>query len=81
AVALTFAGAVAASRVHLRAHHLSDVLAGALIGSVTGVAVRRVVDARLGAPTTALGDFPARRHGDGTAGARPRPEYAGASGS
>jgi membrane-associated phospholipid phosphatase len=40
---LAFAGAVAASRVHLRAHHPSDVAAGALAGCVVGAAVRRVV--------------------------------------
>lgn len=45
AVALTLAAAVAASRVHLRAHHASDVVAGAVIGAVTGLAVRKVVDA------------------------------------
>jgi membrane-associated phospholipid phosphatase len=31
--------------VHLRAHHASDVVAGAVIGAVTGLAVRKVVDA------------------------------------
>lgn len=40
---LAFAGAVAASRVHLRAHHPSDVAGGALLGSLVGVAVRRLV--------------------------------------
>lgn len=40
AVALTFAGAVAASRVHLRAHHLSDVAGGAALGAVLGLVVR-----------------------------------------
>jgi membrane-associated phospholipid phosphatase len=39
-----FASAVAASRVHLRAHHPSDVLGGAAIGSVLGLVVRLVVD-------------------------------------
>jgi len=38
-----FAGAVAASRVHLRAHHPSDVLGGAAIGSLLGVGLRPVV--------------------------------------
>ena len=42
---LAFAGAVAASRVHLRAHHPSDVAGGAVIGSALGFAVRRVVRA------------------------------------
>jgi membrane-associated phospholipid phosphatase len=42
---LAFAGAVAASRVHLRAHHPSDVAGGAVVGSVLGFAVRRMVRA------------------------------------
>jgi undecaprenyl-diphosphatase len=39
-----FAGAVAASRVHLRAHHATDVLGGAAIGSVLGLGLRPVVN-------------------------------------
>jgi len=39
-----FAGAVAASRVHLRAHHPSDVLGGAAVGTVLGLLLRPVVD-------------------------------------
>jgi membrane-associated phospholipid phosphatase len=39
-----FAGAVAASRVHLRAHHPSDVLGGAAIGAVLGLLLRPVVN-------------------------------------
>jgi undecaprenyl-diphosphatase len=39
-----FACAVAASRVHLRAHHPSDVLGGVAIGSVLGLALRPVVN-------------------------------------
>jgi len=39
-----FAGAVAASRVHLRAHHPSDVVGGMAIGSLLGVAVRPVLN-------------------------------------
>ena len=35
-----FAGAVAASRVHLRAHHPSDVLGGAAIGAALGLLLR-----------------------------------------
>ena len=38
-----FAGAVAASRVHLRAHHATDVLGGAAIGTVLGLGLRPVV--------------------------------------
>ena len=38
-----FAGAVAASRVHLRAHHPSDVLGGAAIGATLGLLLRPVV--------------------------------------
>jgi membrane-associated phospholipid phosphatase len=39
-----FAGAVALSRVHLRAHHATDVLGGAAIGSVLGLGLRPVVN-------------------------------------
>jgi undecaprenyl-diphosphatase len=39
-----FAGAVAVSRVHLRAHHPSDVLGGAVIGSMLGLVLRPVVN-------------------------------------
>jgi undecaprenyl-diphosphatase len=55
-----FATAVAASRVHLRAHHPTDVLGGAAIGSVLGLGLRPVVNllapgarrrARRGRPT------------------------------
>jgi membrane-associated phospholipid phosphatase len=47
--ALTFATAVGASRVHLRAHHASDVLAGALLGAGAGSLLRRLVDVAAGA--------------------------------
>jgi undecaprenyl-diphosphatase len=40
-----FAGAVAASRVHLKAHHPTDVLGGAAIGSVLGLGLRPLVRA------------------------------------
>lgn len=40
-----FATAVAASRVHLRAHHPTDVLGGAAIGSVLGLGIRPIVNA------------------------------------
>ena len=39
-----FATAVAASRVHLRAHHSTDVIGGAVIGSVLGLGLRPIVD-------------------------------------
>ena len=38
------ATAVAASRVHLRAHHPTDVVGGAVIGSVLGLGLRPVVN-------------------------------------
>jgi undecaprenyl-diphosphatase len=39
-----FAGAVAASRVHLRAHHPSDVVGGAAIGALLGLILRPVLN-------------------------------------
>src|ERR1700723_3391697 len=44
AVYVGFAGAVAASRVHLRAHHPSDVVGGAAIGSTLGLLLRLVLN-------------------------------------
>lgn len=46
AVYVAFAGAVAASRVHLRAHHASDVAGGAVLGAALGAAVRPLVPGR-----------------------------------
>jgi undecaprenyl-diphosphatase len=43
---LGFAGAVALSRVHLRDHHASDVVAGAALGSAVGLAGRLVLRRR-----------------------------------
>lgn len=43
---LTFAAAVAASRVHLQAHHASDVAGGAVIGVVLGSALKPLVRPR-----------------------------------
>lgn len=62
--ALCFATAVAASRVHLQDHHASDVLSGAVAGTLTGLAARRFVD-RL----TATSGHPGR---PGCAGGAPR---------
>ena len=42
--ALVLATAVAASRVHLRAHHTSDVLGGAIVGAALGTLLRPLVD-------------------------------------
>jgi undecaprenyl-diphosphatase len=44
AASVGFAGAVAVSRVHLRAHHPSDVLGGAVFGSVLGLGLRPLVN-------------------------------------
>ncbi|MGH9088153.1 MAG: phosphatase PAP2 family protein [Acidimicrobiales bacterium] len=43
AACLALAAAIAASRVHLRAHHASDVVGGAVIGTTVGLAARRLV--------------------------------------
>ena len=36
------AGLIAVSRVHLRAHHASDVVGGVVIGTALGLVVRRL---------------------------------------
>jgi undecaprenyl-diphosphatase len=41
---VSFASAVAVSRIHLRAHHPTDVIGGAAIGSVLGLGLRPIVD-------------------------------------
>jgi undecaprenyl-diphosphatase len=43
---LAFAAAVGASRIQLQAHHASDVVGGALIGTGLGVACRAAIAAR-----------------------------------
>lgn len=45
AATVGFATAVAASRIHLRAHHATDVIGGAAIGSVLGLGLRPIVNA------------------------------------
>jgi undecaprenyl-diphosphatase len=58
AAALAFASAVAVSRVHLRAHHASDVVGGAVIGTLLGLAVRAAV--RRSGPAAVRGRRPLR---------------------
>ncbi len=41
---VAFASAVAVSRIHLRAHHPTDVIGGAVIGSVLGLGLRPLVN-------------------------------------
>jgi undecaprenyl-diphosphatase len=64
-----FASAVAASRVHLRAHHPTDVLGGAVIGSVLGLGLRPLV--KLVTPSSARRGHRVRR-GSSRAGGAPR---------
>jgi undecaprenyl-diphosphatase len=63
---VAFAAAVAASRVHLRAHHVMDVVGGAAIGSVLGLGLRPVVN--LVAPGSRRAARRVRRKAPGRAG-------------
>ena len=62
---VSFATAVAASRVHLRAHHATDVLGGAAIGSVLGLGLRPVVNLVTPGTNRARVSRRARRSGRG----------------
>ena len=46
ALLYTAAGLVGVSRIHLRAHHASDVIGGVVIGTALGLTVRRFRSAR-----------------------------------
>ena len=62
---VSFATAVAASRVHLRAHHATDVLGGAAIGSMLGLGLRPVVRLVTPGANRARASRRARRSGRG----------------
>jgi undecaprenyl-diphosphatase len=61
AACVAFASAVAVSRVHLRAHHATDVLGGAVIGGILGLGLRPVV--RFVTPGTRQGRIGGRKRG------------------
>ena len=65
AVNIGFASAVAASRVHLRAHHATDVAGGAVIGSVLGLGLRPIVDVVTPGSRGRRSKSPRRRSGGG----------------
>ncbi len=48
-IVLTLAGVVAASRVHVKIHHPSDVIGGLTVGALIGWAIRRVYPVRASA--------------------------------
>ncbi len=65
AASVGFAAAVAASRVHLRAHHPTDVIGGAMIGSVLGMGLRPIVNVVTPGSRGRRGRRRARRGGRG----------------
>jgi undecaprenyl-diphosphatase len=67
AVNVGFAAAVAASRVHLRAHHPTDVIGGAAIGSVLGLGLRPFVHLVTPGAKGRRRSTSSRRHGRGNA--------------
>ncbi len=42
-ILLTLAGLVAASRIHVRIHHASDVIGGAIFGTIYGITIKHLV--------------------------------------
>ncbi len=65
------AGIVAASRIHVRIHHASDVLGGALLGAALGELTRHLVPIRPPEESTS-GRPTAADHGDGDGGCTTR---------
>jgi undecaprenyl-diphosphatase len=74
AACVGFAAAVAASRVHLRAHHATDVLGGAGIGAALGLGLRPVVNLVTPGSTRGRVSRRSRRAGRGGRGMGPQ-EY------